>query len=93
MTTPNPWEYSQYEERASGSTSGPRPGSVVAHRHQPPWEPAPRVRHGVVVALDDPAIVGTNDDGTDATRAHAHVAWFGTDGVTSVPVDELEPIG
>ena len=50
-------------------------------------------RYGVVVAVDEPAIVGTNDDGTDKTAVHADVAWFGGDGVTTVAVDELTPIG
>lgn len=77
----------------SSSSSGPRAGTVVRHAHQAPWEHEPRVRHGVITAVHEPAVVGVDEHGQDVSVTHAQVAWFGADGVTTVPLDELEPIG
>lgn len=80
---------------ASPSSSSLRPGSLVRHTHTHPAH-GRQDRHGLVTKVHEPAIVGTDtsdpEHPTDIVRAHADVAWFGLDGLTTVPVDELDPI-
>lgn len=49
-------------------------------------------RYGLVVAVNDPVVTGSDNDGNDTTSVQADVVWFGVDGRTTVPVDELDPI-
>lgn len=67
--------------------------SIVSHNVTQGWTHQPVTRYGIVTAVHDPAIVGTDDKGADVSKVHADVAWFGGDGLTTVPVDELAPIG
>lgn len=69
-------------------------GDFVSQSTTLGWLHKPATRYGLVVRVDDDTvIVGTDvKSGDDITATHVEVAWFGADGLTTVPLDELTPI-
>jgi hypothetical protein len=54
-------------------------------------------RWGIVTEIGEPAVTGIDNSDpehpVEITAVHADVVWFGLDGLTTVPLDALTPIG